>query len=470
MRRLADLALGALGGMALLLVGGAAGRATLPSATDTWRVVGVVIESNTGQQMLVPLAGAVATPVAPSPTTTYPPTPLPTNTPRSSATPTSLVTAPTPTQETTPLPPYPTTTPGVGEGKGNCLVKTGGVALNERVAPSVSAAKTATSPIPPASIVAVFEFRDAEGYLWARSVFGWFAVRQGETWWITFVADTVEWCIELPGYPPGVQPPPSIVGGAGGVWVGPGANRDELLALGYQLRLGGIQPAVTVYGDTETARLLLERGWLVALRVGTPDCPDMAQPAESSARAYVRQSLEHLTLRPQIIVLANECTWPDAAYVAAWVREVGRALVGYGVRAAVPLVWYPGSPELMWVRTLAEAYRTAPVALLWGINVYPVRAGVGLRVRDAYTTYTTWRHELYMAQLHGVPLVVTEYARGDGSEPPDWSDISAWWQQVRDRVVLATAWYVAGSGGLGHWPAANLAGQLTRLAEALVRR
>lgn len=403
-------------------------------------------------------------PLVPSPTGT----PLPSLTPTATVTPTATLppASPTPTQEVTLPTPTATTTPRPTAEKGNCIVKLGGTAINERTAPSTSASRTATSPIPAGSLVAVTEFASAEGYLWTRNAFGWFVVRQGTTWWVTFTEATLEWCLELPGYPSGAQPPNPIVRALPGVWAGPGANRDELLRFGAQVRAAG-QPAATVYGDAYTAELLLANGWFVMRRaVSVPDCPDTALPAEISAASFIGKVVAAEGTRAQVIIGANECAWPSANYTRDWIRAAVQTAAAHSVRALVPVVWNPGAPELDWVPVLAEAYRDAPIVAVWGMNVYPARPSTGLAVRDAYTQYTTWRYELYRHHLSGVPIIVTEYARGDGSEPPDIADIHAWWSLARYQVDVATAWYVSGAG-LGHWPLANMAGRLAELAAAL---
>ena len=109
----------------------------------------------------------------------------------------------------------------------------------------------------------------------------------------------------------------------------------------------------------------------------------------------------------------------------------------------------------------------ARIAAGWGVNVYPVARGVGLAERTAATAWTTYRYEMYRHHLRGVPIVVTEFARGDGSEPANFADIGAWWALARHQVALATAWYVAMPGGLGHWAAANLRGRLREMAGAV---
>lgn len=480
MRRLIEAALGALVGAGLVLVTGASATSTPHLQSDGWRVVGVVVEDGAGARYTLPLAGlTVPVPTATPPPTNTPrpaptvaasatPSPTRTPTPAAMATPTQPPASPTPTQEVALPTPTATTTPRPPPDKGNCLVKLGGTAINERVAPRLSAARTATSPIPAGSIVVVTEFASAEGYLWARNAFGWFAVRQGASWWITFTADSLEWCLELPGYPAGVQPPQPIVHALPGVWAGPGANRDELLAFGAQIKAAGYQPAATVYGDGTTADVLLTHGWFVLRRAASvPDCPEMTLPPDASAASFMSRVVAETGTRAQVVVAANECIWPSAEWAAAWVAAAGRYAAALGVRALVPSVWHPGAPELEWVQTLAPAYRSAPIALLWGVNLYPVRADLPLAARGMLTQYTTFRYELYCQHLRGVSLVVTEYARGDGAQSPDFSDIRVWWRMVRDDFAVATAWYVAGDGGLGNWQAANLRGRLRELAGAL---
>ena len=424
----------------------------------------VTVDDSSYHVSVQPLPGIPDSTLASTPTPTATLTPQPTVAPTSTPSATSPpVSSPTPTQEValTPLP-----TPVPGEPKA-CLLKTFGSAINERTAPSASAPKTATSPIPAGSIVKVFEFVSAEGYLFARNEFGWFVTRQGTTWWVYGVSGATELCQDVPGWPPGLAPPADLVRGLPGVWAGPGANRDELLRFGAQTKAAG-QPASLVYGEPYTAELLLANGWFVLLRAaGVPDCPDMTLSPVVSAEQFTNAVVNEVGRQSHALVGANECTWPSATWARDWVRAAAQTAAGRGVRALVPIVWNPGAPELDWVPVLAPAYRDAPIVVIWGVNTYPVRVGTGLAVRDAYTQYTTYRYELYRHHLRGVPIVITEYARGDGSEPPDFQDIRAWWQQVREAVVWATAWYVSGPPGLGHWIAANLAGRLADLAAAL---
>lgn len=396
------------------------------------------------------------TPIPASPTPTLTPSSTPTNTPRPSATPGM----PTPTPDTAPQP-----TP-VGDGEKLCLVKVRGTAINERTGPSVSAPKTATSPVPAGSTVKVLEVQTAEGYLWGRNAFGWFVLREGASWWVDGLEGATELCKDVPGWPAGLEPPAPIARGMPGIWVGPGANRDELITFGVRVKAAGQQPAATVYGEPDAATILYAQGWHVALRAaGAPDCPEMDLAPAQSAQRFVTAVLDDVGTRAHAVVLANECAWPSAVYARDWVRAAAVAAAERGVRALVPIVWNPGAPELDWVPVIAEAYRDAKIALLWGVNLYPARPGVPLSARGE-TLWTTWRYELYRWQLGGVPIVATEYARGDGSEPPEFGDVRTWWGVARGQLLWATAWYAAMP--LGHWHGANLRGRLADLAAALL--
>lgn len=425
----------------------------------------VTVDDSSYHVSVQPLPGIPDSTLASTPTPTATLTPQPTVAPTSTPSATSPpVSSPTPTQEValTPLP-----TPVPGEPKA-CLLKTFGSAINERTAPSASAPKTATSPIPAGSIVKVFEFVSAEGYLFARNEFGWFVTRQGTTWWVYGVSGATELCQDVPGWPPGLAPPADLVRGLPGVWAGPGANRDELLRFGAQTKAAGVQPAATIYGEPYTAELLLANGWFVLLRAAAvADCPDFDIDPTVSAQRFTTSVLDAVGVRAQAIVLANECGWPSAEWLRDWIAAAAEVAAERGVRALVPVVWNPGSPELDWVPVLAPVYKDARIVLAWGMNVYPARENTALATRDGFTVWTTWRYEMYRHHLRGVPVIVTEYARGDGSEPPDFADIRTWWGLVRSQVDVATAWYVSGPPGLGHWIAANLAGRLADLAAAL---
>ncbi|GIV82581.1 MAG: hypothetical protein KatS3mg051_1935 [Anaerolineae bacterium] len=384
-------------------------------------------------------------------------------TPTAPPTPTQAPVTPTPTQEATLPTPTPTTTPRTTPDKGSCVVKVGGTAINERTTPSTGAPKTATSPIPAGSMVVITEIVQAEGYYWARNAFGWFVVRQGASWWVYLVDGYQDWCRDIPGWPTDKEPD-VLVRGSPGIWVGPGANRDELLAFGASLKAAGYQPAAVVYGDYATRDVLLSHGWQVAVRAaGVPDCPRMDIPPDQSAASFISQVVSVTGVRAQAVVAANECTWPSAQWLAAWIGAASRYAMALGVRALVPVVWNPGAPELGWVPVLAPVYKQAPIVLLWGVNIYPARPQTGLQIRDSFTQYTTWRWQLYRETLAPVPIVVTEFARSDGSEPPDWGDIGGWWRDVRTSVLWATAWY---DGTLTGWERANLRGKLNTLANA----
>jgi len=174
---------------------------------------------------------ATPPPATPTFTSTAPPTTTPTLTPMPTVTP--IPGSATPTQEATPGATEP---PGTVE-PATCIVKTRGFAVNERTDHAVTAPKTEYSPIPPASTVMVYEFWQGPTYLWARNVYGWFAVRAGSSWWVDGVEGTTETCVDVPGWPDGLPPPAPIVAlpnppNAGGfhVLMGQGASSVLLYA------------------------------------------------------------------------------------------------------------------------------------------------------------------------------------------------------------------------------------------------
>lgn len=367
----------------------------------------------------------------------------------------------TPTSEQN-LPTVVPTTPHPTTEKGICQIKTMSFAIRERVAPSTRAALTPSSPVDPNSIVVVEAFTEAEGYLWARSASGWFAVKQNGEWWIQVYEPNLEWCRELPGWP--TEDEPSFAQAAVGIWVGPGANRFELLEFGERIKAAGLVPAAVVYGEPETARILHAAGWLVAVRsIHTPDCPDVTSTPAESAEQFLDRIVADVGTEFQIVVGANECYWSSAEWLVEWLHAFQRRSEQHRLRAVIPVVWNPGTPDLAWTDELMAVYRTAKIAMLWGLNVYPVEQNVGLSTENVTTRFTTFRHRLY--DHTGVGIFVTEFARGDGSESPDFFDVRRWWQKVKNEFVAATAWYVAGDG-FGNWQRANMRGRLNSLAEA----
>lgn len=409
-----------------------------------------------------PTATPSATVETATPSATPPPTntPTPTNTPRPSSTPG----VPTPTPESTVLP----TLPPDGHDK-LCLVKVGASAVNERTAPSTSAPKTATSPVPAASPVKLLEVREAEGYLWGRSALGWFVIRQGASWWVYGIEGATELCDEVDGWPEGLEPPAPIARTEFGLWVGPGADLGELITFGQMLKAAGRTPAATVYGNDQAARALYGEGWTVALRPWIGDCPATWDGApDANARTWVNRAVDATAGVPRHwLVLSNECGgWPSLDYARDWIAAALDQAARRGVRAAVPVVWNSGAPELHWVPALAPVYHAAPVAAAWGVNVYPVTRGVALAERSLGTLWTTWRWQMYRDALGGLPLIATEAARGDGSERAEISDLGRWAREVDGVFAWATFWYAAMP--LGNWGVATLRGRLGELAQALV--
>lgn len=226
---------------------------------------------------------------------------------------------------------------------------------------------------------------------------------------------------------------------------------------------------MTLYGNDSAAPALHNAGFTVLLRPWLPDCPTQSLPAVDSARARVDAALYAIGDTPyDWLVLSNECVWRDVDYAQTWIKEAIHYAAARGVTRLVPVVWSPGRPDLDAAATLATAYDDAPIPVAWGVNLYPVEPGRDLSAHGGISEYTVWRWRLYRHLLpDDVPIIVTEAARGDGAQPPDFADIGRFWVEVNGEFVAVTLWYISQPAGLGHWPLANLRGRLGELGENL---
>ncbi len=430
---------------------------------------------------------AVATPTdaaasdTPQPAPTLTPTTIPSITYTPELTPTPAATrtpspAPddAPTQERTPPPPA-TPAPGFK----TCTLKAGSGPINKRAGPEADYPRLPGS-VETGATVDIDQFARGRDHLWARAQGGayWWAVGRWDTtkpdgidWW-AYGLDVSALCDEVPGWPEGLEPPAPIVRApAWGVWAGPGAPLGELIAFGQRLHAAGMTPVATLYGMDAAAPILRAYGWVIALRpwIGGANCPEFTSEAEGNARAWVDRAVAAAEGVPHDwLVISNECVAPTPDYTARWIRAAIARAAACGERQVVPWVFPPGHPALEDVPVLAAAYAGAPIVAAWGLNLYPTEPGRALGDRGGINEWTVWRWRLYRHQLPpAVPLVVTEFARGDGSEPPDVADLAQFVERAGDAFEWATAWYAAGESGLGHWPAANLRGRLGELANAL---
>ncbi len=437
----------AIGAVVWLITAGVivvAGQGTVtPAATP--HVVGVLYSDGTW---------ATVTPVPSVP---------PTNTPRATDAPAPTATATpgsAPTQEhATPSATPPTAAPIA------CEVKLQDFNIRLRAAPTIAA--PVVGLVENRTVQAVYEWRENAGYLWARTADGWFAARQ-TSWWVHGIEGQSEMCVDVPGWPGGLAPPEPLVraGTAWGVWAGPGASTAEVLEMIAELQAAGVQPAVTVYGANELGRRAHEAGALVLARPWLGDHPPYTLSAAESARAWVDKAALNLGAGwYDCVVLSNEPIYPSWAYARDWIAAAIARADERGMRCVVPVVWAPGHPDLAAVDVLRGAYAGAAIQVYWGLNLYPVEAHMALAERNAWTQYTTWRYELYEPPA---PVVVTEFARGDGAQRADMADIARWVDAVDGEFAAATAWYVAGPSGLGHWPDAVLWGRLVELAGVIV--
>lgn len=252
-----------------------------------------------------------------------------------------------------------------------------------------------------------------------------------------------------------------------GVFVTVGANRDELIAFGEQVKAAGRQPAATVYCEPEAARVLAGAGWLIGLRPCLPDAPDLSLPPEASARQRVDQSLANVGSTPyDYLVLTNEVVWPSLEYARDWTLAAVTYADALQVRI-VPCVWGTGNfnqdvLEVLWPALVAM--RDGGHRL--GFNIYPFEEGVRLAAITSYTKWTTWGYRQWIHDLPaGLETWVAETAASWGNVPPDFDDIARHWRLVDDQLDVVCYWY--DGVPLTNWAPANLRGQLGTLASVL---
>jgi len=307
--------------------------------------VGVLVyDKQTGE--VIPIYHGSYGPALPTPSSTPgtvpSATPPATNTPRPSATPGN----PTPTPDTEPQP-----TPE-GDAEKTCLLRTRNVRINERTEPRVSAPRTATSPIDTYSTIKIYEVVEADGYLWARNVYGWFVIRQGGDWWVDTIEATVG-CEDVPGWPQDLAPPPPIARNPRGLHLIFSANKDvvggALPTLGTLKATDGAEWALSMAKDYDPRITTVYRA--IYTSWGRLDCPPdwgAGDPVVAADRWYdmlldvwtsrgTREYTDYYEYR-------NECL-----FVGDWEIAFDRRMVERASASGVCLLLFsdgPGNPEV----------------------------------------------------------------------------------------------------------------------------
>lgn len=288
----------------------------------------------------------------------------------------------------------------------------------------------------------------------------WWPPTAQQAWIADFVEEQGD-CDVLP-----IEDPFAQAATAWGVWAGPGASTYDVLVMIAQLQAAGVQPAVTVYGANSLGHTAHDAGAFVLARPWLGDHPPYTLPAVDSARAWVDKAVFNLGSGwYDCLVLTNEPIYPNWIYGRDWIDAAIDRAAERGVDCLVPVVFAPGHPPLAAVEILRSAYEDASIEVYWGLNLYPADPDVMLSARTDWTQWTTFRFELYEPPA---PIAVTEFARGDGSQPADFADIGQFVGTVDGVIAFGTAWYTAQEAGLGHWMAAVIR-RLDTLADAIVR-
>lgn len=324
---------------------------------------GLEVRANIGDFALAPSETPAPTHTA---TPTLTPTAPPTNTPRPSNTPTlpdRPTDEPTPTPETTALPPVTT-----GPGK-VCELKVSIAAIRVRREPSAISAQTGT--ITQAYTFNALEFTTSPDYLWARHAGGWSAIRDNRsgTWWVDASQDA-SLCQDVPGWPPGLDPPRVIV--RVGIHALPSANGGALAPL---LPYLGTVKGVDNAGILRQAKAANPDVVTVFRSWNAGDCPSYGFPVEAWVQRHV-QAWENAPADYYEVI--NECgaaldpEWSIRAMQYAGAR--GYCLLLFSFSAGTPELdqWAALQPALDYaMQNECQPGRKHGIAL----HAYPIYAG-----------------------------------------------------------------------------------------------
>ena len=298
-------------------------------------------------------------------------------------------------------------------------------------------------------------------YVWGQHTRGWTALytRSASTWRVGIWGSEGETCLDVPGWTAaGLGIPPYAT--AWGVLTTVGADKATVQKMIDIVAGAGRTPALTVVMDASMAAAFDDRAYVIWR--AWPDCPTMLDDVAASVRArldYIDQVTRHDSF--DAIQLSNECLWPSPSYLNAWTLDaLDQARARWPGKTIVPWVWAPGTFELDWLPMIKPALADmAAHGDLFGMNLYPARAGVPLSTRDLWTIWTTWRYEMIRALMEpGADpcFAVTEAGEGDGNMALTPGDAGAFAAGIDGDVCVATLWHLSPADPPGPWPAANL--------------
>lgn len=498
MRRLALVIPALLLALAVVTWPGAAGQGDATPAPDlprraAERVPYAVLYTDGSWATVTPIPQPSETP---SPTST--PSPVPSATPTATATPSPAPTATptrTPDVDDTPTPertPVPTVEPSPVTCE---LIMSQAVSV--RSEPSTSSQRIAFTAI--GDYYAYNLFVQTGGYLWGRVHDGRYAGRfiavavWGDAtvsqWWVMVPQPSYEGCFDVTGWPYGDDEfplyPPSPIVRAPGEPLGvlfhavPGANAMEMEIAWSILRQRGIPFGVLSVDDPDLCAKAEASGGLCIWRSNAVgDCGDILKPPVQAANEYMlrqRGPLAQVTARgqtPSYIAIHNECAL-DRPDLAKWASDfVVQAVAIARAWQWPPLVapnFYAHQPDAQTIAIMLPAWRAlAASGGAMGLHAYsPTNVSGGLAAYGHMAEHRYVSRELERLGVYGLPLFVTEAARGYGNSCVDVDDFVTWIgrQQSHYEVIAVALWT---AGRVGTMPeCASLDGDMVALASAL---
>jgi len=259
---------------------------------------------------------------------------------------------------------------------------------------------------------------------------------------------------------------------AWGVLTTVGADKATVQKMIDIVQGAGRTPALTVVMDASMAAAF--NGSAYVIWRPWPDCPSF----DATPAASVRARLDYIDIVTRFsdfdaLQITNECLFPSPQYLNLWTLEALRqGRERWPGKVLIPWVFAPGVFEPSWVPLIRPALADmAAHGDLFGLNLYPARAGVPLSTRDAWTIWTTWRYEMIRAQMEAgaAPcFAVTEAGAGDGNMALTPGDAAGFASGIDGDVCVVTLWGLFPPDPPGPWPLANLWDRVGTVFSAVV--
>jgi hypothetical protein len=437
--------------------------------------------------------------ISPSPS----PSRTPSVTPTQERTPVATNTAtqtpfPTPTVEATTATPFPTAT-----SVKQCYVKVYDKRINVRNGPSVyNAVISVIDYGETQNIVEVTHDTTGFGYLWGKTVhngrYGWFVIKNWDTWWVYSLGSETQPCTLVPGWtediglPPELNPVPTATptprpptGGQALLLTHlvPGGNIGELQNMWQLLMTKGIEFGVKSINEPSACNAAEQAGGVCIYRSVIPqDCPPgIPGPGGTwtdprlAARNWIA-TIEQYTVAQNIMASyiepINECYMGNPSTdrrTMAWWDDFMQEAIDEAQRRGFPPLAMPSLNPGVGDYEFLEPFRASLTKLMQSGGLFSMHDyGIDQNLWPC-NIYTSCRHRMVRSALvqlglSGLPITVTEAARGSGNWPVDEADFANWFMEIKDDPGLHSV-ALWNAGHTGAWPNANLNGHMLRIAE-----